>query len=158
MVPQGLRLRERIQTVDREGRMNQSRVKEIIRQDVGWHWLWLMNPNVYLSDIETIATTYEIINEADHGFIPSREYTRERHDCENQHRERLGYLTAHGVQGIGTGWNDLHVFGLFLTEFNLWVFDGFVTTKYRDALSIYHNGRQLYKLSGSLSSRPLIAI
>ena len=137
--------------------MNYSEAEKIIKRDVGWHWFWLLNPTLKLSDREITSVSPEQMLADMFDFVPSREYTNEKHDCDDQTFEELGHMTRKVRKGRGFAWSKKHAFCVFLTKDELWIYDRGSIMPYREAMQDdYFRG--IYKLTGRIFKRDILVI
>ena len=143
---------------DEEIQMNQSAAREIVRQDVGKSWLWLLEPVIEFDDM---TVTPHSPNEIEEGMsdwvIP--EYIPEKNDCENIVREGIVFLHRKGIDvGIGRV-QKYHQFGVFLwTELYVVDFTNGMIAPYKNVKNIRFQGNLIYELKGRIFKRDRITL
>jgi len=135
--------------------INNSDARNIIRRTVGKSWLWLLEPEIYLSDRNIPEYHPDAVAKVLRGFTPSRAHTDDEFDCEDERKERLGFLTREGFRGVGYARNRNHDFDLFFYDRELWVKDENILGKYSEVIKF---DPENYSLRGYLKYRDLIVI
>ena len=127
--------------------MNRDKARKAIRKAVGYRWLEILEPNIYLGDREIIEVSPEEMKADMADFVPTREYTENYHDCDDQTFEELGHMTRSWRKARGFAWSEPHAFCVFLWKEELWIYDRGTILPYREAMTMDYY-RKIYKLKG----------
>ena len=103
--------------------MYYKQVEKIIRDAIGGHWIWFLAPPIYLSDGEYVEVSPDQMKEDMKDFVPSRPYTKTKHDCDDQTFEELGHMTKKVRKARGFAWSTAHAFCIFIWKGELWIYD-----------------------------------
>jgi len=127
--------------------MNSDTAREAIKKSIGSGWFDLLGPAIYLGDREIPQVSPDEMRVDMADFIPSRGYTKRKHDCDDQTFEELGHMTGKVRKGRGFAWSEPHAFCVFLWKEELWIYDRGTILTYREAMTMDYYGK-IYKLKG----------